>query len=270
VNIGNTITSILARVPPSQRRQLKRLYERMPRFGLRSHYGRYGEDAFLQEYFRQQLVCTTPSETMLPGYLQRHIGAGYYVDVGAHAPVMESNTYWFYKRGWCGINIDAAPGTKPPFQRQRPRDITVEALISDSEAELTFYYWDTPFGVNTLTAEHARYMAKLYGREPQTITTRSRRLDSVLSEHLPAGQQISFLTVDVEGHDLPVLRSNDWHRFRPELVLVEDFRMTVEDLTASQVYRFMRDVGYEMYAWLRPTVVYRQMGRRDWLVPTYD
>ncbi len=34
---------------------------------------------------------------------------GFYVDVGAHHPMLYSNTYYFYKQGWSGINIDAMP-----------------------------------------------------------------------------------------------------------------------------------------------------------------
>jgi FkbM family methyltransferase len=206
---------------------------------------------------------------MLPTFLRNDVGHGYYVDVGAHAPVLYSNTCWFYKHAWRGINIDAAPGSMQLFQRKRPHDINIEALISDQETELTFYHWDTPFSVNTLSPEHARYFARLTGREPAMVILRSRPLDSILNEHLPPGQPVSFMNIDVEGHDLHVVRSNDWERFRPELVLIEDFEMTVDDPGASEIYQFMRGVGYEMYAWLRPTVVYRQVGLPDWLVPQH-
>ena len=36
---------------------------------------------------------------------------GFYVDVGAHHPKRFSNTYFFYKQGWNGINIDAMPNS---------------------------------------------------------------------------------------------------------------------------------------------------------------
>src|SRR3989344_4572766 len=35
---------------------------------------------------------------------------GFYVDVGAFHPKLYSNTYYFYKRGWRGINIEPNPG----------------------------------------------------------------------------------------------------------------------------------------------------------------
>jgi FkbM family methyltransferase len=270
MQLRKTITSLLARVPAKQRRQLKATYERVPGFGRRTYYAQYGEDAFLQGYFHQKLALNSTEEMQLSTFLRKTVGPGYYVDVGANAPILFSNTYWFYKRGWRGINIDAAPGSAKLFERIRPHDCNMEALISDQEAELAFYHWDTPFLVNTLSADHARYMARLTGREPKTINLRSRRLDSVLNEHLPPDQAISFMSIDAEGHDVHVLRSNDWDRFRPELVLVEDSKMAIEDPSASEVYQFMRGVGYEMYAWLRPTVVFRQIGLRDWLVSTSD
>jgi hypothetical protein len=48
---------------------------------------------------------------------------GFYVDIGAHHPKRFSNTYLFYRRGWCGINIGAMPGSMSQFRRVRPRDI---------------------------------------------------------------------------------------------------------------------------------------------------
>jgi hypothetical protein len=55
---------------------------------------------------------------------------GFYVDVGAHHPKRFSNTYYFYRRGWRGINIDAMPGSMLAFNRLRPSDINIE-LIAD-------------------------------------------------------------------------------------------------------------------------------------------
>jgi hypothetical protein len=43
-----------------------------------------------------------------------------------------------------------------------------------------------------------------------------------LHDHLPAGRVIDFMSVDVEGLDLQVLRSNDWERYRPVVVVIEE------------------------------------------------
>ena len=268
MNLREALTSTPRHVPARQRQELKLIYERMPGFGRNDYYAQYGEDAFLQGYFHQKLLLTSSNDLVLSAYLGKAVGQGFYVDVGANAPIRHSNTYWFYKQGWCGINIDAASGSMKLFNKKRPRDVNLKALISDEEAEMTFYHWETPYLVNTLSAEHANYFTREKGRKPAKIILQSRRLDTLLNEHLAPDQAISFMSVDAEGHHLQVLRSNNWERFRPELVLVEDFKMSVADPKMSPIYTFIRNIDYELYAWSRPTVIYRQIGLRDWLTPS--
>lgn len=250
---------------PVQRRWLINLVEQLPGFGSKKYFGRYGEDAFLQAYFREQLYQTS-EEIKLPVYFRRSVSTGFYVDIGAHAPIFSSNTYWFYKHGWCGINIDAVPGSMKAFKRIRTRDVNIEALISDENAELVFHYWEAPSSVNTVVKEFAEEWSRRYGRDPKKLIIKPRRLDDVLAEYLPPDQEINFMTIDVEGQELFVLRSNDWNRFRPELVLVEILMRNVDELVKSEVHQLMISVGYYLYAWLRPTVVYRQKGPVDSIV----
>jgi hypothetical protein len=70
-------------------------------------------------------------------------------------------------------------------------------------------------------------------------------LADVLERHLPEGQLINFMDVDVEGHDLEVLESNDWKRFRPRLIVVEDEAV---DPAQSEIVRMMKSRGYELCA----------------------
>jgi hypothetical protein len=46
---------------------------------------------------------------------------------------------------------------------------------------------------------------------------KTRTLSSVLGEYLPAGIAIDFMSIDVEGMEIEVLRSNDWLKYSPEL-----------------------------------------------------
>lgn len=74
-------------------------------FSTRS-YSQEGEDMILRRIFGSQT-------------------SGFYIDVGAHHPKRFSNTYFFYKKGWAGINIDAMPGSMKAFQKVRYRDIEI-------------------------------------------------------------------------------------------------------------------------------------------------
>ena len=47
------------------------------------------------------------------------------------------------------------------------------------------------------------------GKLENTIQVNIRSLESILRDNITPGQQISFLTIDVEGFDLKVLRSSN-------------------------------------------------------------
>src|SRR4051812_44497014 len=65
---------------------------------------------------------------------------GFYVDVGAHHPHQYSNTFWFYRRGWRGINIDAMPGCMEGFEQHRPGDVNLELAVSDAPTMTYFMF----------------------------------------------------------------------------------------------------------------------------------
>lgn len=203
---------------------INRLLMRDPNMQPNLCYGQDGEDLILNR--------------MLDGQAQ-----GFYVDVGAHHPVRFSNTYLFYRRGWRGINIDAMPGSMKKFERARPRDINIECGVAGSAGKLMYHRFNEP-ALNTFDAAEAAHKSKPPYQLIDTVEVAVERLDVLLGQHLPAGQQIDFLSVDVEGKDEEVLRSNDWGRFRPRFILAETLRTDMLGLGACPVVQFLRSVGY--------------------------
>jgi hypothetical protein len=77
-----------------------------------------------------RITYSQEGEDMVLARLFEGLGRpGFYVDIGAHHPVRFSNTFYFYRRGWHGVNVDALPGTAMLFQRMRPRDKTIECGV---------------------------------------------------------------------------------------------------------------------------------------------
>ena len=181
---------------------------------------------------------------------------GIYVDVGAHHPRRFSNTYYFFRKGWRGVNIDATPGSMALFKRLRPRDINLECAIAKREKQITFYMFEET-ALNTFDAELASARERQGHKVIATIELRARTLRDVLKEVLPAGQKIDFMTIDVEGRDHEVLKSNDWVTFRPEHVLVECLpSSTVND---NRVLEFMKDQGYTFFAKTVRTYIFKDL-----------
>lgn len=196
-----------------------------------------GEDLMLRNIFRK-----TPR--------------GFYVDVGAHHPVRFSNTNLLFERGWRGINLDALPGSMEAFEKDRPKDINLEVAISKEPQTLTYHSFGEP-AFNTFSAELAQSYERQGQRQIAKTAIRTRRLDEVLKQHLPEGQPIDLLSVDVEGYDLEVLESNDWTRYRPTIIAIEDIGFDAENPGASPIFTFLKRQGYHLEIATPKTVFYR-------------
>ena len=202
------------------------------------------------------LAYSQDGEDMILRRLFEHQTHGFYVDVGAHHPYRFSNSCYFFRRGWAGINIDPNPDAIDAFRRDRPSDINVCVGVSDKAGELSFHFFNEP-ALNTFDADLAAERARL--PDYRLVKTRSipvRRLDDLLTEYLPRDRKIDFMSIDVEGMDLSVLRSNDWSRFRPALLLVEAHERTVAAVENDPVNLFAVGSGYRLIAKTLNTLIY--------------
>ena len=191
---------------------------------------------------------------------------GFYVDVGAHHPKRFSNTFFFYKKGWCGISIDAMPNSMKLFDKIRPRDINLEIPISDKKQKLKYYMFNEP-ALNGFSKELAE---KRDGKDNYKIISEKNMetstLEEILEKYLPSGQEIDFMSIDVEGLDLQVLKSNNWKRFRPKFVLVEILGSSIEEMANSKEYKYLAEFGYEIFAKTVNTVIFQSKDIKETLL----
>lgn len=200
-------------------------------------YSQEGEDLILLKHFADKKV-------------------GFYVDVGAFHPVRFSNTYRFYKSGWRGINIEPRPGSKSLFNKLRPRDINLEFPISKTPRTLHYYMFNEP-ALNGFREDISSERAELKNYQiinKLDITTKT--LEAILDEFLPKGKTIDFLTIDVEGMDLEVLESNNWDKYKPNIILVEDIGLNLSSLNDSHIFLFLNRLGYHLFAKTISTAFY--------------
>lgn len=142
---------------------------------------------------------------------------GFYVDVGAAHPLFENDTRALYNRGWHGINIEPTMAFFRELAAERPRDLNLNVAISDEPGELSFHEI-VGTGLSTADAAYAD-QAAAKGFEVLRYTVPARTLCSILEEANVSG--IDVLKVDVEGFELRAMRSNNWKKFRPRLILSE-------------------------------------------------
>jgi FkbM family methyltransferase len=212
--------------------------------------------AVVNDYARQSY--SQEGEDLLLATLFGNIDRGFYVDVGAYHPKFLSNTYFFYRRGWSGINIEARPGSMAAFRRQRPRDINLEAAVGRDRRELSYFMFSESY-LNTLDRDLAAQREREHNRQCRQVVMTTVPLADLLAQHVPREQAIHFLNVDVEGLDMDVLESNDWTTYRPQCVLVECLACGLADLQHDSKCRYLTSLGYAPFAKTPLTVLFKSI-----------
>ena len=224
-------------------------YERRVAEGAPKTYSQYGEDACLRGFMdrrcRDREYC------------------GFWVDIGAHHPTRFSNTRMFSEMGWWGINVDAMSDAIELFRKRRPKDINVNVGVGAVPGELDYYQFPD-HAYNTFVKARVDELGREWGhdlvegRDYHVCKVPVVTLKELLDVHLPSGQKIDFLSVDAEGLDLEILKSNDWEKYRPDYVFAE-VEGPLSDAGGSEMLRFLRAVGYELVGRCVVTAIFKRL-----------
>jgi FkbM family methyltransferase len=213
---------------------LRKLFLTRRRF---SHHGQFAEDVCIARFFPKKMK-------------------GFFVDVGCFHPVKYSNTWVLYRRGWRGINVDADSIKIEGFQMLRPGDVNVASAVGPVRGEVEFYR----SGFYSLTNTLDPTFAAEWGCEARSTVT-CRTLTEIVDATRYRGRRIDLLSVDTEGHDLQVLQSLDFDRYRPALIAVETHARTLEELHATPLYAHVAALGYSLAGWVGLTLLWVDRAR---------
>ncbi len=175
---------------------------------------------------------------------------GFYADLGAHKPCYGNNTYLFYQYGWRGLCVEPNPGFADAYQQTRPGDTFISAAIGPDGKG----FW----AESTANSALSRVAAKQDDFGPdfkQPVEVPFVSLATLFSTFAPRGAAIDYMSLDVEGVELAALQSNDWSRFRPKVIVIEENQLRPTDPLATPALRYLHDLGYEVAGILPPNVV---------------
>jgi len=206
------------------------------------YFSGFGEDVVLENIFHRKKV-------------------GFYVDIGCWHPKWLSNTYLLHKKGWEGINIDMDNFKIDMFNIARKNAINVCTAVSDEEKHLIYYYSQDHSAMNTIDPSFAQAAsANKQGLHYEMKKTKSTTLDNIISGTKFNKTEIDLLSIDVEGHELPVLRSLDFEIYKPKVVVVELHTERIEEIIKSELYQFMIGKKYFLYSWVELSLIFVRDG----------
>jgi len=161
----------------------------------------------------------------------------------------------FARTRWCGLLVEPVPHLYEMLgarYRDRPGIRRERAAVSTHDGEAPLYRLraipgQTPEWFNQLATLDREVLLKHRSSIPDidSLLVEERvptvRLDTLLARHEIS--RIDLLVIDTEGHDLQVLRSLDFARFRPTLVMFEHQHLSEPDKKAA--YALLESAGYD-------------------------
>ncbi|MDR2134992.1 MAG: FkbM family methyltransferase [Treponema sp.] len=216
---------------------LIRLYAEM-RTGL-SFPGQAGQDLLAYLYFRGK-------ET------------GFFLDIGAHDGITYSNSYVFERLGWQGACVEPLPGVFEQLRRNRRCDCYQVALAGSGDPAAAFIHAagvDTLSGLESeMAGGHTDWIRREGGR-PERIRVKAVTFSELMANY-PGRRAIDFLSLDVEGAEMAVLKTVDFEAYEIGLVAAE-----CVEKGGAEMRAFMAGKGYGVLADLGLDLVFAPQSR---------
>ena len=203
-----------------------------------------------QERDNRKISFSQCGEDLIVQYIfrLRNIEKPSYLDIGANHPFFLSNTALFYKNGSRGINIEANPELVENFTRFRKEDINLNIGLSNKEEELDFYimYDNT---LSTFSKEECDTLV-LAGKVLKEVKRVKLTSLSDILQRYSMGKFPDFMSLDVEGMDLQILKSIDYSLDTPKVICVEaaEYSPTGSGIRDNELIDFLVSKGYYEYA----------------------
>ncbi|MFA7236962.1 MAG: FkbM family methyltransferase [Phycisphaeraceae bacterium] len=173
--------------------------------------------------------------------------SGCFIEVGANDPVKYSQTWQLEQDGWSGIPVEPVPELGDLLREKRPRSrVATVACGSPEQVGTATFHVSRNTQFSSLAGRHVDFNPDYVQSVPVQVMT----LDQVIAQHAPG--KIDFVSIDVEGMQLDVLRGFDLARHQPDLLLVEDH------LIDFRTHRYLRRRGYQLV---------KRTGLNNWYVP---
>lgn len=191
-------------------------------------YGATGEDVLINKIFKNKTD-------------------GYFVDVGALHPINGSLTYNLSKKGWRGLNIDLLEENLILFNLFRKKDTNINLAISKNKGIINAYIFERGSGINTTNKKWADKWKKKIGKNYSIFKIKKNSLNNVLTSH-KINKDFELLNIDVEGHEINVLKGINFKNIRPKIITIEIHVEKTEEIFKTEIYKLLKKNNYELIA----------------------
>ena len=195
---------------------------------------------------------------------------GFYLDIGCGHPIKNNNTYLLNKKGWSGINIDLDEENIELFNSYRRKDINLATAVSDKEGETDLYFYHSKSALNTISKQNADFQK---AKVSSIRKIKTQEINKILENSPYKDKKIDFLSIDVEGSELSILKNFDFKKYSPKVIVVEYLdlslkkleikNLNIDNIIKSDIYKFIISNNYTLANVLHSDLVFIQNNFKD-------
>ena len=218
---------------------------------------------FIYQYFKTKKILSKKifysnwGLDMLADDYFKNKAKGIYIDIGCHHPFLNNNTYRLYKRGWTGINVDLDFNSIDLFNFFRKKDFNIKAAVSDKNEDRDLFFFHNRSAINTLSRDTGTY-----AKEIKKI--KARTLDNIIQNSPFKNKKIDYLSIDVEGHELNILKGFNINKYKPDLIIIEFidpvikeyYLKDINNVLDSTIYKNMDMNNYKLVNWVHDDLIF--------------
>jgi FkbM family methyltransferase len=158
------------------------------------------------------------------------------IDVGLH---FGESCAEYAAAGWQVIGFEPDPSNRAKIPLMKGLEVFAFAVSNVDNQLVKLYASPISSGISSLSAFHPSHLPVA---QVQTITLRSILRQKQI-------QRVDFLKIDVEGHDLFVLKGFPFEACKPTIILCEfeDYKTVPNGYTYQTLGEFLLDKGYAVY-----------------------
>ena len=225
---------------------------------------------FLKSFTSKKISYSFGGIDSLIANIFKNKNNGFYVDIGCGHPIKNNNTYLLSKKGWRGINIDLDKENINLFNIYRKKDENINIAISNDNKEVDLYFYHSKSAINTISKDAANYQkARVSSVKKIKSTTLNELLDASKFKDI----EIDFLSIDVEGSELLVLKNFNFKKYSPKVIVVEYLdlslpkleikNLNIKNIINSQLYNLITSNNYTLANILHSDLVFINNDFRD-------
>ena len=222
-----------------------------------------------RKYQSKKISYSLSSVDLIVDYIFKYKNDGLYIDVGCQHPISNNNTYILYKKGWNGINIDLDKKNIDLFNISRPDDTNINIAVSDKSGNVNLFYHHDGSSINTINSQNADYQKNKFKK---IKLIKSETLNKILA-NINFNKKVDYLNIDVEGHELNVLKGFNILKYRPSIISIEylDYEMkqlelknnNLENIINSNIYKYLIQNKYFFVNWVHGDLIFAHKNFRD-------